>query len=200
MTDDQTVMIDFGPAAQRVTALLSGVSDEQLTAPTPCGTYSVADLLDHFMGLAIGMRHAAEKTTAAAGQDAPAPGQGAAERLDPDWRQELPRRLDALTAAWREPSAWQGTTEAGGVTMPAQMMGIVALDEVVIHGWDLARATGQPYDCDPHCAEAIIGWLSAFPDEQRPDGAFGPVVSVADDAPPLARAVALSGRDPEWRA
>ncbi|BBJ40285.1 TIGR03086 family metal-binding protein [Streptomyces antimycoticus] len=200
MTDDQTTMIDFAPTVHRVTALLSGVSDGQLSAPTPCGTYSVGDLLDHFMRLAIGMRHAAEKTTATAGPDDPAPGEGSADRLDPEWRQELPRRLDALTAAWREPSAWQGTTVAGGVTMPAQMMGVVALDELLIHGWDLARATGQPYDCDARSAEAIIGWLSAFPDEQRPDGAFGPMVSVPDDAPPLDRAVALSGRDPKWQA
>lgn len=200
MTDDQIAMIDFGPTAHRVTALLSGVSDEQLTAPTPCGTYSVGDLLDHFMGFAIGMRQAAEKTTATADPDAPAPGPGAADRLDPEWRQELPRRLDALTAAWREPSAWQGTTEAGGVTMPAQMMGVVALDELLIHGWDLARATGQPYDCDPRSAEAIIGWLSAFPDEERPEGLFGPMIPVPDDAPPLDRAVALSGRDPKWQA
>ncbi|GAA0939108.1 MULTISPECIES: TIGR03086 family metal-binding protein [Streptomyces violaceusniger group] len=197
MTDEQTTVIDFGPTAQRVTALLSGITDEQLSAPTPCGAYSVADLLDHFMGLALAMRHAAEKTTEAAG---PAPGQGSADRLDPDWRQELPRRLDALAVAWREPSAWLGTAEAGGVTMPAQMMGIVALDELVIHGWDLARATGQPYDCDPGSVETIIGWLSAVPDEERPKELFGPMVPVPADAPPLDRAIALSGRDPGWRA
>ncbi|GAA1726409.1 TIGR03086 family metal-binding protein [Streptomyces yatensis] len=200
MTDEQTTMIDFGPTAQRVTALLSGVSDEQLGAPTPCGTYSVGDLLDHFMGLAIGMRQAAEKTTAAAGPDDPAPGEGAADRLDPEWRQELPRRLEAMAAAWREPSAWQGTTVAGGVTMPAQMMGVVALDELLIHGWDLARATGQPYDCDARSAEAVIGWLSAVPDEERPQELFGPRIPVPADAPPLDRAIALSGRDPGWRA
>ena len=61
MTDQthQTSRIDLGPAADQVTALLSGVSDDQLGAPTPCSAYSVGDLLDHFMGLAIGMRQAA---------------------------------------------------------------------------------------------------------------------------------------------
>ncbi|GDY46193.1 hypothetical protein SANT12839_070750 [Streptomyces antimycoticus] len=83
MTDDQTTMIDFAPTVHRVTALLSGVSDGQLSAPTPCGTYSVGDLLDHFMRLAIGMRHAAEKTTATAGPDDPAPGRGRRTGLTP---------------------------------------------------------------------------------------------------------------------
>ncbi|MFI0820698.1 TIGR03086 family metal-binding protein [Streptomyces sp. NPDC021098] len=193
---DQTARIDLGPAARRVTALLSGVSDDQLGAPTPCGTYSVGDLLDHFMGLAIGMRQAAEKNT---DQEAgPAPGQGQAARLDPDWRQELPRRLDAMADAWRDPAAWQGSTQAGGVTLPAEVMGVVALDELVVHGWDLARATGQPFDCDPRSTEAIIGWLAAFPDDVRDGRAFGPAVTVPQDASSLDRAVALSGRDPAW--
>jgi len=194
MTDqtDQTGRIDLGPAVDRVTALFSGVSDEQLGAPTPCPAYSVGDLLDHFMGLAIGMRWAAEK------HSGPNPGPGQAERLDPGWRHELPRRLEALAAAWRDPAAWQGSTEAGGVTLPAEVMGVVALDELVIHGWDLARATGQPYDCAPGCAEAIAGWLSSFPDEQRQGGIFGAVVAVPEGASALDRAVGLSGRDPGW--
>ncbi|WP_063730859.1 TIGR03086 family metal-binding protein [Streptomyces sp. RTd22] len=191
---DQTARIDLGPAADRVTALLSGVSDDQLGAPTPCSAYSVGDLLDHFMGLATGMRQAAEKQ---AGEN---PGLGQAESLDPDWRHELPRRLEAMAAAWRDPAAWQGSTEAGGVTLPAEAMGVVALDELVIHGWDLARATGQPYDCDPGSAEAIIGWLSSFPDEERPKEIFGSVVAVPEGASALDRAVALSGRDPAWTA
>jgi len=191
---DQTARIDLGPAADRVTALLSGVSDDQLGAPTPCSAYSVGDLLDHFMGLATGMRQAAEK------QPGENPGLGQAESLDPDWRRELPRRLEAMAAAWRDPAAWEGSTQAGGVTLPAEAMGVVALDELVIHGWDLARATGQPYDCDPDSAEAIIGWLSSFPDEERPKEIFGSVVAVPEGASALDRAVALSGRDPAWTA
>jgi uncharacterized protein (TIGR03086 family) len=191
---DQTDLVDLGPAAQRVTALLSGVSDAQLGARTPCAAYSVGDLLDHFMGLTIGMRRAAEKNP---DQN---PGLGQADCLDPDWRHELPRRLEAMAAAWRDPAAWQGSTQAGGVTLPAEAMGLVALDELVIHGWDLARATGQPFDCDPRSAEVIIGWLSAFPDEERPEELFAAAVAVPEDASALDRAVALSGRDPAWTA
>ncbi len=37
-------------------------------------------------------------------------------------------------------------TKAGGVDLPGEVAGLVALDELVVHGWDVARATGQAYD------------------------------------------------------
>src|SRR3712207_7480455 len=42
-------------------------------------------------------------------------------------------RSDALVEAWRQPSAWEGTAEAGGVVMPAPVAAIVTLDEVLVH-------------------------------------------------------------------
>ena len=39
-------------------------------------------------------------------------------------------------------------SRAGGVDFPGEVAGMVALTEVVVHGWDLARATGQPYGID----------------------------------------------------
>ena len=73
-------------------------------------------------------------------------------------------------------------TEAGGVTLPGEVAGVVALDEVVLHGWDLARATGQEFRCDPASAEAVLGFTerSAQPDQAAMrTGLFGPVVPVA---------------------
>jgi uncharacterized protein (TIGR03086 family) len=77
--------------------------------------------------------------------------------------------------------------------------GAVAVDELVIHGWDLARATGQPYEPDPAALQLCHGLLLAAADDpSRGDGIFGPVVPVPEDAPLLDRAVGLSGRDPGW--
>jgi uncharacterized protein (TIGR03086 family) len=87
------------------------------------------------------------------------------------------------------------------VKLPAEQMGVVALDELVIHGWDLARGTGQSFHCDPTSTAAVLAFTreSAQPEHAAMrDGLFGPVVDVTDDAPPLDRALGFAGRDPAW--
>ena len=84
--------------------------------------------------------------------------------------------------------------------MPGEAVGVVGLTEVVIHGWDLARATGQTYDVDPAIAEAVLANVAQFAAQGPVDGLFGPAVPIGDDAPVLDRIIALSGRDPAWRA
>jgi uncharacterized protein (TIGR03086 family) len=192
-------MIDFTPAAREVRRLAAGVTDDQLADPTPCPGRPVAGLLDHLMGLCLAFTWAAHKTSPPAG--GPGPGTGAPEKLDPAWRTELPRRLDELVDAWRATSAWEGMAEAGGVTMPAPQIGVVALDELVMHGWDLARATGQPFRCDPASTAAVLAFTqqSAAPDfAANRAGLFGPVIRLGDDATDFERALGFAGRDPAW--
>jgi uncharacterized protein (TIGR03086 family) len=193
-------VLDLRPATREVARLLEGVTDDQLSAPSPSDC-DVATLLDHLMGLTLAFTWAAEKSAAEHGPTGP--GRSSAKALDPDWRSVLPGRLDALADAWSKPSAWEGMTEAGGVTMPGEVTGLVALDEVVLHGWDLARATGQEFSCDPANADAVLGFTerSAQPDQAAMrTGLFGPVVPVADDAPVFDRALGFAGRDPAWTA
>ncbi len=193
-----TTILDLDLPARQLTKLVNGVRDDQLAASTPCERYTVGELLDHLMGLTTAFRNAATKS----GSDRPSgPGQGSAARLDPDWRTRLPRQLEELVAAWRDPAAWDGMTEAGGVTLPADVMGSVALDELVMHGWDLARGTGQSFVCDPASAKACLRFTSAMSapgEEAGRDGLFGPVVEVPSDAPLFDRALGFSGRDPSW--
>jgi uncharacterized protein (TIGR03086 family) len=189
-------VIDLDPAAHEVARLLSGVSDDQLRAPTPCEDTPVAGLLDHLAGLSLAFTWAARKSPEAASTPPPA----MTDQVDPRWRELLPERLDDLVRAWREPSAWEGVTQAGGVHLPAEVAGIVALDELVLHGWDLARATGQPFGCDPASTRAVLEFTAAAaagPAEERA-GLFGPAVPVPDDAPDLDRALGFAGRDPHW--
>lgn len=195
-------MLDLDPAAREVAGLLDGVSDDQLGDPTPCADTPVAALLDHLMGLSLAFTWAARKTPPPeGGATAPGLGPAAAEHLDPRWRDQLPRRLTDLVAAWCDPAAWEGMTQAGGVTLPAEVMGVVALDELVLHGWDLARATGQAFACDPASTEAVLAFTreSAQPEQaSNREGLFGPVVDVPEDAPAFDRALGFAGRDPGW--
>jgi uncharacterized protein (TIGR03086 family) len=172
---------------------------DALDAPTPCPKYAVGDLLDHIGGLAMGFAAAARKDRSDITAQAPS---GDAARLEPDWREEIPRRLDALAEAWRNPDAWAGMTRVGGLDLPGEVAGVVALDELLVHGWDLARATGQPYGCDDPSLDAVHGFVLQFAAPEmaaQREGIFGPVVAVADDAPLLDRVVGLAGRDPHWR-
>jgi uncharacterized protein (TIGR03086 family) len=86
------------------------------------------------------------------------------------------------------------------VPLPGAAAGAVAADELVIHGWDLARATGQEYEPDLAALQAAYGFLTAAADDpNRGGGLFGPIVPVPADAPLLDRAIGLSGRDPGWK-
>jgi uncharacterized protein (TIGR03086 family) len=190
-------VLDLQPAAREVTRLLDGVRDDQLSEPTPNQGTSVGALLDHFLSLTAAFTAAARKTSGG-GSPPPPP---SADNLPADWRRQLVSRLRALAEAWQDPAAWQGTTQAGGVTSPADQIGLVALDELVLHGWDLAKATGQPFTVDPASEAAVLGFTEATAQpgtEAMREGLFGPVVAVPLDAPPFDRALGFAGRDPAW--
>lgn len=195
-----TAMHDLEPAAHQLTELVKGVTDDELSAPTPCEQTSVAGLLDHLMGLTLAFTYAARKSHGAV-TGSPPP-QASGDTLDPQWRTRLPEHVNELVTAWRDPAAWEGMAQAGGVTLPAEIMGNVVVDELVLHGWDLARATSQDFSCDPASTEVVFGFTSSMSkpgEEASRAGLFGPVVEVPQDASLFDRALGFSGRDPSWR-
>jgi uncharacterized protein (TIGR03086 family) len=196
MTDD--TILDLGPQTRVIARLAEGVTDEQLTDGTPCPELAVRNLVGHVLGLSVAFRDAARKDLGATTDTNPG---AAAPNLGPGWRDELPKALDDLAEAWRDPAAWTGMTRAGGVDLPGAVAAAVVADELVIHGWDLAVATGRPYEPDPAALQTSYGFLlAATQDPSRGGGIFGPVVPVPDEAPLLDRALGLSGRDPGWKA
>jgi uncharacterized protein (TIGR03086 family) len=191
-------MPDLMPAAGMLARVVTDIRDEQLSAPTPCRGATVADLLDHVAGLCLAFTAAAVKDLDAASQAPSADG----SRLGSDWRTCIPDRLAQLAAAWQGEKAWSGMTRAGGIDMPAEVAGAVATNEVVVHGWDIAAATGQDYSCGAELLEAALAFVQSAV-AQNPDGSpglFGPPVEVPDSAPLLDRVIGLTGRDPAWRA
>lgn len=188
--------LDLGPQALIVASLAAGVKDEQLDGATPCPEYAVHHMLGHLFGLATAFRDAGRKDLGATTDTAP---DTAVPDIGPDWRETLPKVLDELAEAWRDPAAWTGETRAGGITLPGAIAGLVAVDELVIHAWDLARATGQEYEPDRAALQMSYDFLEASAEDPSRGEIFGPVVPLPDDAPLLDRAVGLSGRDPGWK-
>jgi uncharacterized protein (TIGR03086 family) len=189
-------MFDLMPATRRLADLVRAVGDDQLADPTPCPEYAVGDVLDHLSTFAVAFRKAADKTVPA---DSGRPPPASAANLGEDWRERIPRELAELAEAWTRPEAWEGMTRIGGMDTPGESAGVVALEESVVHGWDLARATSQAYDVPDGELEVVAGFFGSFPDEARGD-AFGLPEAVSDGATGLDRAIALAGRDPAWSA
>jgi uncharacterized protein (TIGR03086 family) len=192
-------MLDLTPATRVLADLVEGVRDDQLTAATPCSETGLGALLDHVGTLADAFTAAARKTQLPGGNGPPpAPD---ASRLGDDFRPRIRGRLAELAEAWQDEAAWDGMTQAGGQDLPAQLAGVIALDEVLVHSWDVAVSSNQPFRCEPHLVEAAYEFVRSAV-EQSPDGTpglFGPPVPVADDAPLLDRLIGLAGRDPAWR-
>ncbi|MEU0686469.1 TIGR03086 family metal-binding protein [Streptomyces uncialis] len=216
--------VDLTSQARLVARLAAGVREDQLDAPTPCPDYAVRHLLGHLVSLSVAFRDAARRELGPTTDTSPG---GALPELPADWRAALPGALAEMAEAWRDPAAWEGETRAGGVPLPGAVAGLVAVDELVVHGWDLARATGQEYAPDEAALRASEALLTpvedpaADPTEESADpatedssedsegepagdassgeGLFGPPVPVPDGAPLLDRVIGLSGRDPGWR-
>lgn len=190
-------MPDLTAQARELSRLVSEVPDEALDHPTPCPDHDVAGLLAHLHGLSVAFTGAARKVDGPTTETPPDP---AAVRLPDDWRTSLPAALTALAAAWQTPGATEGTTRAGGLSLPAEEALVVAADELVLHGWDLAVATGLDYSPDPEALGAAHAMCAGTPDDPSArQGLFGPVVDVPADAPLLDRTLGLAGRDPAWR-
>jgi uncharacterized protein (TIGR03086 family) len=190
--------VDLGPAARRLADLVTNVKDDALDQPTPCPAYALGDLIEHVGGLALAFAAAGRKERNAYTEMA---GAGDASRLGAGWRERIPRDLAALAQAWAEPAAWTGMTRIAGDDSPAAVVGLVLADELAVHGWDVARASGQAYACEPDILAAALRFLQMFASPDAPAGpevTFGPARVLLEEAPLLDRVVGMAGRDPGW--
>jgi uncharacterized protein (TIGR03086 family) len=186
------VPLDLDPSVRQLRLLLLGIIDDDLQSPTPCDDWTVGDLLDHIAEVSRALTQAAQKLAEAPGTAAPLP-PPSAERLPTHWRGRIPVLLEDLATAWKNPAAWTGSVQYGGTAMPAVAVGTEAANELTMHGWDVARATGQDFATDPRILEALIEFLS------QNAGRAVPAIEHADELMLLEAALTLSGRDPGWR-
>jgi uncharacterized protein (TIGR03086 family) len=189
-------MIDMTSACARTADVLVAVKEDQLDGSTPCEKLSLRELVAHVGGLGVAFAAAGRKDLGEL-TDTP-PGQGG-YHLDDDWRAAYPGNLAGLAEAWRDASAWDGMTRVGGVDLPGEVCAMVGLTEVVVHGWDVAVATDQDFEVDDDVAEAVLAHLASFTADGPVEGLFDAAVEIGHDATPFERALALSGRNPDWR-
>ncbi|HET7012844.1 MAG TPA: TIGR03086 family metal-binding protein [Streptosporangiaceae bacterium] len=192
--------VNLTPAVGRLASLISGVSDDQLAGPTPCPAYTLGDLIDHVGGLALAFNAAGRKEFGTYTEGAPS---GDAARLGADWRIRIPHDLGTLAQTWQEPGAWEGMTRIAQMDAPGEMVGVTLADELLVHGWDVAMASGQAFEYEPEVLEAAHSFLAQIANPDAPAGpevAFGPPRELPESAPALDRVVAMAGRDHAWSA
>jgi uncharacterized protein (TIGR03086 family) len=112
-----------------------------------------------------------------------------------EWPATYDTSADALLAAFSAPGALERVVTVPFGTVPGAVALQLRLVENLVHGWDLARATGQPARHDDRVAEAALVFTRArvadVPAGRTP---FGPPQPVADNSPALDRLAATLGR------
>jgi uncharacterized protein (TIGR03086 family) len=179
--------------------LIATVTPDQFSRPTPCAEFDVAGLRQHmlgwvdFFGIAL--------TDPAGAGERPAP-QAFTAPADPAAAAAVVATAAARIAVALDAGVGQQPVLFVEATMPGQGVLTMALWEYLVHGHDLALATGQPWQPDQAAAELVLPFAaSMLTDEYRGPGKdFAPAVTVAADAPALDRLVAFSGRNPRWPA
>lgn len=185
----------FPEACSTISAVAQAAAKADLDQPTPCRDWDVRALVNHFAGTTGAMARLAERQPL----DPDNPWGSATEVTAGDWSATLVDHLEAMSIGWSRAEAWQGDVQVGANAMPAKTIGDMALIEVLLHGSDLASATGQAVSVSAELAAELRSAIEETAELGRQMGAYGPEVEVADDATDYQRALAGAGRDPHWK-
>ncbi|GAA1561097.1 TIGR03086 family metal-binding protein [Actinomadura kijaniata] len=182
-------------AAAEAARVARGVRAGRLDGPTPCAEFDVRALVNHWvLYTSHGLEHRARRE--------PIP-EELLERdftAEPGWADAYAARLDRALAAWSDPAAWEGEIELGGMAVPAAEVAALILKEMAVHGWDVARATGQEFRLSDGAAGQVLRTVTENAELYRRYDGFAEPKEAPEGSGPFARALAESGRDPDWKS
>ncbi len=170
--------------------LVDGVRPDQLTDPTPCDEFDVRTLLGHLLTTARRAR-----VIAGGGSVAEVP-PVVTDVPDAELAATYRRDADAALAAWADDALLEELVSVPWGSVPGAGAIWGYLNETLVHGWDLAVATGQPSEADPDLAGAALAAAQRFiPAGPRdPEVPFADAVSPAPGAGPTEQLANWSGR------
>jgi uncharacterized protein (TIGR03086 family) len=182
--------------AARFEELILGVGRVAWASQSPCQGWTARDVVDHVVGMHAAMlaplgRSLGPESSAVAGPI------GAFTSA----RARLQHALDDPAVA-----GIACDTPTGTLTFAEHVDAALSVD-LVVHGWDLARATGQDDTIQHEDLQLLWPIAEAIPEQFRVPGAFrpglvvlGPQVPVAADAPLQHKILGMYGRDPAWQS
>ncbi len=170
-----------------LSALVERIQAEQLNDATPCTHFTVHDVLDHMIVLGSTFAHLfrgaepPEVTAPAAGGLVPA--------------EEFRQTMDDLLAAVKSPGAMERDIAAPVGDMDGETFARLAAFDGLVHGWDLATATGHRFEVPPCVIDAVDAFArQALGPELRDGDTFKEEVIPPAMATPVERVAAFSGR------
>ena len=178
-------------AANTLEHLVGGTRTDQLDDPTPCTKWRVRDLINHVVGgghvFAMGFRGDPMPDV-----DGPMP-----DMLGDDPKTAVKAALADFYDGLQSPGAMERMVTLPIGSIPAPVALQIASFDLLVHCWDLATATGQPLNVsDDVIASADAAAHQLIAPAFRDGDTFGAEVAVPDDATPIQRFVAFTGRDP----
>lgn len=148
MTTEDPIAL-LSRALDQTGAILDRVQPEQATLPTPCRSWDVRTLVNHtvldvekFAVMAQGGRFDQRED----------------DVIGEDWTGAYRRAADGLMAAWQREGALEAIVKLPFGELPATWSLGQHIADVVVHGWDIAKATGQPTDLGPELGEFSLEW------------------------------------------
>lgn len=184
---DAAVLADLDRALTATEAVVAGIRPDQWADPTPCTELDVRDVVNHIVS--------GNLLFAAVVRGGPPPDRGA-DHLGDDPVGAFQRAGRELRDAFARPGALERVYQAPFGSGPGTALVHVRVVELLAHGWDLARATGQTAGFPDDVAERTLArsrqMLATRP--EGPEAPFGPEVAVPGDAAAIDRLAGFLGR------
>lgn len=176
--DPLTQFAQLGPVLGGV---IAGIRPDQLDQQTPCATFTVRGVLEHMISgaTAFAAAYRGEEPAEADAQDPVA---------------ALQRALGDLGDAISAPGALDRTIQAPFGEIDGESFARFVVLDGLVHGWDMATATGQPYQPPAELVAAADGFARNVLDPLRDGDTFAAAVTPDPDATPIERLAAYTGR------
>jgi uncharacterized protein (TIGR03086 family) len=170
---------------------VEAVADDQWDAATPCADWDVRALVNHVVGEELWTVPLLEGATI---EEVGNRFDGDLLGTDPLGAARAASRAAVEAMAQRVPKG--GTVQLSFGEVPVEEYAAQLTADHLVHGWDLAAATGQDRTMDPDVLDEVATWFADREETYRSAGAVGPRVTTSDDA--QSQLLAAFGRDPSW--
>lgn len=178
MTSSAPSADDLTRALSAVEELIAGVGDDQWSAPTPCTTWTVRELVNHLVGVNL---------VFAALVNGQSPPERGTDVLGEDPAGAYRDSSRAIRVAFAQPGVLKRSHQGPlGAATGAERLH-VRIADLLVHGWDLAQATGQPTVLPADLSEQALAFTRTHLSTMPRTGRFDPAQPVADDASAIDR-------------